>query len=283
MTDVREAVVRQGRWPVVLCIVLVFVFTWVVWVPRAAGVPVGVVGQLWTWMPAVAAVVAAALTGGRTALRDLGSRLVRWRVGWWWWLLVIAGPAAFSMLVAGVYGLVGGSAAAAVPSVLTGSLVQIPLLLVILAMTDGLGEEPAWRGFVLPRMLAYGNALVASLVLGVVWALWHLPLQWTAGYAQFQLPSWLLVLDVSAKSVIFTWVFLRTRGSALIAIVLHAAMNVFVVSPAEVVTGDLLLPTLATATKWVLVAVMVIVGGSQLAPPRRRHMAGTSGSPPLRP
>ena len=51
----------------------------------------------------------------------------------------------------------------------------------------------------------------------------------------------------------------------------------------EVVTGDLLLPTLATATKWVLVAVMVIVGGSQLAPPRRRHMAGTSGSPPLRP
>jgi membrane protease YdiL (CAAX protease family) len=276
MTDVGEVVARQGRRPIVLCVVLVYAFTWVVWVPRAAGVPVGVVGQLWTWMPAVAAVVAAALTGGRTALRDLGSRLVRWRVGWGWWLLVIAGPAAFSILVAGVYGRLGGSAAAAVPSVLTGSLIQIPLVLAILAITDGLGEEPAWRGFMLPRMLAYGNALAASLVLGVVWALWHLPLQWTAGYAQYQLPVWLLVLDVSAKSVIFTWVFLRTRGSALIAIVLHASMNVFVVSPAEAVTGDLWLPILATAAKWVLVAVMVIACGSRLAPRRQRQLARIS-------
>ena len=266
-----EAVGRQGRWPVVLCLVLVYLFTWVLWVPRAAGVPVGMVGRLWTWMPAIAAVVATALTGGRKALLDLGSRLVRWRVGWWWWFLIIAGPAAFSMLVAGLYGLVGGSAAAAVPSVLRASVVQIPLLLVILAMTDGLGEEPAWRGFALPRMLEYGNALTASLILGVVWALWHLPLQWTAGYAQFQLPWWLLLLDVSAKSVIFTWVFLRTRGSALIAIVLHATTNLFVVSPAEAVTGDLLLPMLATATKWLLVALMVISGGSQLVS-RDKHV-----------
>ena len=282
MSDGRETVLREGRRPIVLCLVLVYSFTWVVWVPRAAGVPVGVVGQLWTWMPAIAAVVAAALTGGRTALRDLGSRVVRWRVGWQWWLMVIAGPAVFSMVVAGVYGLVGGSATAAVPTVLTGSLAQIPLLLVIVAITDGLGEEPAWRGFMLPRMLAYGNALVASLVIGVVWALWHLPLQWTAGYAQYQLPVWLLVVDLAAKSVIFTWVFLRTRGSALIAIVLHAATNVFAVSPARAVTGDLLLPVLATAAKWVLVAVMVIFGGSQLAPRHRRRL-GSAAKTPLSP
>lgn len=67
MTDVREAVVRQERWTVVVCLVPVYVLTWVVWVRRAAGVPVGMVGQL---VPAVAALVAAALTGGRTGLRD---------------------------------------------------------------------------------------------------------------------------------------------------------------------------------------------------------------------
>ena len=55
---------QLARYPLVLFFVLAFVLTWVVWVPRAAGVPVGVVGQLWTWIPAIAAILAAALTGG---------------------------------------------------------------------------------------------------------------------------------------------------------------------------------------------------------------------------
>ncbi len=268
MTDVGEVVVRQGRRPVVICLVLVYGLTWVVWVPRAAGVPVGIVGQLWTWMPAVAAVVTAALTGGRAAVRDLGTRLARWRVGWQWWLAVLAGPAVFSVVVAALYGAVGGSTAAALPAVLTGSMAQLPVLLTLLVLTDGLGEEPAWRGFLLPRLLDLHGALGVSLVLGVLWALWHLPLQWTPGYGPYQQPWWLLLLDVTAKSVVFTWVFLRTRGSLLVAVVLHGTTNVFVVSPAPAVTGDALLPVMATAAKWVLVGLMVAAGGSQLAPRR---------------
>src|SRR5918992_4508410 len=89
--------------PLLAFFMLAFAITWAVWVPRAAGVPVGAVGQLWTWIPAVAALLAAALTGGRGALRELGSRLVRWRVGWQWYLVVILGPAAFSLAVAVVY------------------------------------------------------------------------------------------------------------------------------------------------------------------------------------
>jgi hypothetical protein len=85
------------RRPLTTFFVLAFGLTWVVWVPRAAGVPVGVVGQVWTWIPAVAALIAAAITGGRPALADLGSRLVRWRVGWRWYLVVILGPAVFSL------------------------------------------------------------------------------------------------------------------------------------------------------------------------------------------
>jgi uncharacterized protein len=160
---------------------LAFGITWAVWVPRAVGIPVGAVGQLWTWVPAVAALLAAALTGGRGALRDLGARLVRWRVGWRWYLVVVLGPAAFSVAVALLYALMGGSFAAATPPVLRGEtpLVILPLFLVVLFITDGVGEELAWRGFALPRLLASYNALVASLILGVLWALWHLPLVWT--------------------------------------------------------------------------------------------------------
>jgi uncharacterized protein len=251
--------------PLVTFFLLAFGLTWVVWVPRALGAPLDTVGMAWTWAPAIAALLAAALTGGRDAVRELGSRLVRWRVGWQWYLVVILGPAAFSLALAGIYTLFGGSwADAAPPAILEGPLVLLPLFLVILTLTDGLGEELAWRGFALPRLLTRYNALVASLVLGVIWALWHLPLLWTEGNSMFHLPVWLLLLDVTAKSVLFTWVFLHTRGSVLIAMLFHGATNLFLVSPDVAGTGDLALPVLAMVAKWVLVGIVLVVAGPSL-------------------
>jgi membrane protease YdiL (CAAX protease family) len=253
------------RHPLVIFFLLVFILTWAVWVPRASGAPLGVVGQVWTWAPAIAALLAAALTGGRGALRELDSRLVRWRVGWQWYLVVILGPAAFSLALAGIYTLFGGSwAEAAPPAILEGPLLLLPLFLVILTLTDGLGEELAWRGFALPRLLTRYNALVASVVLGVIWALWHLPLLWTEGNSMFHQPLWLLLLDVTAKSILFTWVFLHTRGSVLIAMLFHGATNLFIVSPDVASTGDLALPVLAMVAKWVLVGIVLVVAGPSL-------------------
>ena len=121
-----------------------FGLTWVVWVPRAAGASLNTVGQAWTWALAIAALLAAALTGGRAAVREPEARLVRWRVGWRWYLVVILGPAVFSLVVAGVYVMLGGSwADAAPPAIREGPLMMLPLFLVILTLTDGLGEELA--------------------------------------------------------------------------------------------------------------------------------------------
>src|SRR5918993_3501384 len=253
------------RYPLVTLFLLAFGLTWVVWVPRAAGAPLGTVGMAWTWVPAIAALLAAALTGGRGALRDLGARMVRWRVGWQWYLVVVVGPALFSVVVAGVYVMLGGSwANAAPPALLQGSLLLLPLFLAILTLTDGLGEELAWRGFALPRLLTRYNALVASVVLGVIWALWHLPLLWTEGNGMFHLPVWLLLLDLTAKSVLFTWVFLHTRGSVLIAMLFHGATNLFLVSPEVASTGDLGVAVLAMVGKWVLVGIVLVVAGPSL-------------------
>jgi membrane protease YdiL (CAAX protease family) len=260
------------RHPLTTFFLLAFGITWVVWVPRAAAtqgllstnLPI-VVGQVWTWAPAIAALLAAALTGRRDAVRDLGARLVRWRVGWQWYLVVILGPAAFSLAIAGIYALLGGSWAAAAPAALReGSLMMLPLFLVILTLTDGLGEELGWRGFALPRLLTRYNALVASLILGVLWALWHLPLVWTEGAPMYQLPVWLFLVDIPAKSVLFTWVFLHTRGSVLLAMLLHGATNLFAVSPTLTGTGDLTLPLLAAGAKWVLVLAVIMVAGPRL-------------------
>jgi uncharacterized protein len=253
------------RYPLVTFFVLVYVFTWVVWVPRLLGDVPFLIGRAWTWAPAVAALVAAAIVGGRGALRDLGARLVRWRVGWPWYVVVILGPAVFSVAVAGIYGLVGGSWASAVPPALVDTpLPLLALFLLIYAFTDGIGEEVAWRGFALPRLLSRYSALLASLILGILWALWHLPLLWTEGSAMYQQPIWLPLVDITAKSVLFSWVFVHTRGSVLIAILFHASTNLFLVSPSQTAAGDLTLPALAAAAKWILVLILIAITGSSL-------------------
>jgi len=167
-------------------LVVTFALTWAVWVPRALGVQVGLIGRLWTWAPAWAALGCAAVMYGR------------------------------------------------------------------------LGEELAWRGYLLPRLLIRHRAVSASLILGVIWWLWHLPLVWTAGAAIEGRQLWLLLADLMAMSLIFTYVFLGTTGSVLIAILLHAATNLFAVSPPSGPDGDLTVPLVALVMKIVLVTALFL-------------------------
>ena len=91
-------------------------------------------------------------------------------------------------------------------------------------------EEPGWRGFALPRLQARLGPLGGTLLLGVLWGVWHLP--------QYLVPTWaeesgglhpanvvLFLLMVLALAPIMTWLFNRTRGSVLLAILAHASVN----------------------------------------------------------
>jgi len=245
------------RHPLTVFFVLALGATWAVWIPRAAGVPMGIIAELSTWIVALAAVLAAALTGGRDAVKDLGARLLRWRVGLRWYVLVILGPAAFALTSAGVFLALGGTWSQAVPGFLTGNLAFLPLFILLAALTDGLGEEVGWRGFALPRLLVHHTPWLATLILAGLWALWHAPLLWTQGRVLYGQPWWLFVLDIAAKAIIFSWVFLRTRGSLLIAVLLHATSNVFGVSPAVSATGSLSLPMIAVGLEWVLAMIVL--------------------------
>jgi len=90
---------------------------------------------------------------------------------------------------------------------------------------SALAEEPGWRGFALPRLQAKFNPLVSSLILGVLWAVWHAPGRFGGIEAKSlsdTLVEWVLILFVT---VIFTWLFNRTKGSILATALLHPAMN----------------------------------------------------------
>jgi hypothetical protein len=141
------------RFPTTTFMILTFVITWVVWVPRALASqrylhsewPV-TIGPFSTYEPAVAAVLAAALSGGRARLPELGSRLIRWRARWWLYLVVLLGPAAFWMCVVAVNALGGSSERLARPILAEQGWRAAVLLFFFLAATDGVGET-GWRGY----------------------------------------------------------------------------------------------------------------------------------------
>jgi membrane protease YdiL (CAAX protease family) len=96
-------------------------------------------------------------------------------------------------------------------------------LLIYVFYHGPLGEEPGWRGFALPRLLRLHGPLVGSLILGPLWALWHLPLFWVPAW-DFPPTVLNIVMFVIASipfTIIMTWVFNNTKGSVLIAILLH--------------------------------------------------------------
>ncbi len=86
-----------------------------------------------------------------------------------------------------------------------------------------LGEEPGWRGFALPRMQQRFGPTFGSILLGVLWAGWHLPLFLLQGWGN--MPLWAFTLTLVALTVILTFAVNISRGSVLIAILLHATFN----------------------------------------------------------
>ena len=144
------------------------------------------------------------------------------------------------------------------------------------------GEELGWRGFALPRLQQHRNALDASILLGLVWGLWHLPLYFVLGTGQSAMLSagtspafaiggflgWTIGL-----SVLFTWLFNQTGGSLIVVILFHAAVNLAAFLPTAVGSGGAasLLNVLIT---W-LVAIWVVVryGRARLASPPRVEVA----------
>ena len=87
------------------------------------------------------------------------------------------------------------------------------------------GEELGWRGYALPKLLETRSALTASVILGVVWGLWHLPTFFSSSAPQQGLPIVAFVLMTIEYSIIMSWIYLHTRGSVLIATLCHGAIN----------------------------------------------------------
>jgi membrane protease YdiL (CAAX protease family) len=207
---------------------LAYGLTWLFWLPiglaRAGWFELPVtedrLATLGQFGPFASAIILAALDGRSGGTLGLLGRLVQWRVNPVWFAVVLLLPPVCMYGAIAGHALVHGSAVAL--SLPGDASTLLPHLLMTLVTGGPLGEEPGWRGFALPRLQSAWHPVPASVLLGVIWAVWHLPLWWIADVpASFGV----YLVGVIPLTYLFTWVFNHTKGSVLVALLFHASLN----------------------------------------------------------
>ena len=206
------------RYPLIVFFVLAYVFSWWPWPLYAFGLSPS---PIIAFGPFLAAILVLALTTGKGGVVTLLRRMVRWRVRPVWYAVALLLPVAISGGAALLNVVVLGASAPSPAELGAWSgLVPTFFLRLLVPGIGGAWEEPGWRGYALPKLQGGHSALLASLILGVVWAFWHLPLM-VIGQIHLSDPVYII-----AWTVVLTWVFNNTNGSVLIAMLMHNMHNV---------------------------------------------------------
>ena len=202
--------------------------------------------------PGLVAILLSLLASGRRGLGDLFRPIKTWRVGIGWYAFALLFTLAVRLVGAGLDRLLGRAHEVVSPLIqVYGDKYLLMLPAVIISAIPGtLGEELGWRGFAQPRLQARHTALISSVVVGLIWGIWHIP-----NLLFFEEPSVLLIVDVLGLvpvAVLYAWLYNNTEGSLLLVWLMHLA---------DQVVPNLLgsLPTLTDEILVWIVAVIVVL------------------------
>jgi membrane protease YdiL (CAAX protease family) len=271
---------QESMWGAVVTrfIILAYGISWFFWVPAVViWLRMGIEPPWWLYVaallgaygPSVAAIIVAQHEGGGEGRRSLLRMLSVWRAGWAWWAVAVLGFPAMLLAAVALYGMTGG----VVGEFAAGSwYLTIPVVMLTALPFGPLGEELGWRGYALPKLQERHNALVSSLIIGALWAFWHLPVFWAPGAAlapgtpvgPVSVGSYWL--SVTGTAILFTWLFNNTRGSVLLAIILHLSVNasgriIFPMFPDLGSDGTAAVTMWSNVVKWAVVILVVAVFG----------------------
>jgi hypothetical protein len=203
--------------------------------------------------PSITAIILTGLWEGRNGLRRMGRRLIQFNIGWRWYLAVLGMIALITMGEVLVTISLGHPFDLSLFFAQLGSF--IPLIII-----GPLSEELGWRGYAQDRLQTRFHSTVASLIIGILWSLWHLPLFFIVGTSQYELglPFLPFLLSVTSLSVLMGWVYNSTQRSLWSAILVHW---IYTYSSQVISTGFTETPTSSwlRCIPYILVAALVVV------------------------
>ncbi|MCJ7736836.1 MAG: CPBP family intramembrane metalloprotease [Anaerolineae bacterium] len=180
--------------------------------------------------PLLAALIVTGATEGRTGVRKIFQSMFSRQVKARWW-------AAAVLLLAGLFAMataLGVLTGGATPDLRAGVYLNggNAIVVILLLLVGSFGEEPGWRGFALPRLQKGRSPLKATLILTLVWWLWHLPTYWTLPFAMNAVQQYGFVAAFGIQFVVLlmlstlcTWVYNGSGGVVLMPVLLHAGWN----------------------------------------------------------
>ncbi len=280
-----SAFVRE--YPAISLLILAMIFGTAPSLAVATGLLPPAASQLGALSSSLAAIVLVLVEGRKGGLRELLRRFLIWRVGIPWWAFTLLFAIIPSVAALYLFDLLGGPPVdwSGLPPLYT----VVPMFL-MLTIAAGMGEEFGWRGFLLPRLQTRHNALVSALIVGVVWAIWHIPLFFIKGTSQYDMRTqdglFPVMLGYSAfvivSSIQFAWVFNNTKGSVLLAAVMHGASNAWggYIDVYRGHFGGIL--TFLAVSVLVSIIIVLVAGPTDLSRTNKRNVLELEGAQPER-
>ena len=233
-------------------------FAFIYFFPHQPLQPWSLVWFLSIFSPSFSALIVAGIIGGLPEMRRLLQGFTRWRVGLRWYFaaaFLVLGPLAICL----IYLALGNRAAGLQPGATPLSLLGIVLFTLF---SGPIAEELGWRGFALPRLQSKYTALVSSLVLGLVWCCWHIPLFFVTGATQMSIPFPIYLVLVLTITIYLTWLYNNTRGSLPITILAHFAYNLtgFLTGPLGLMPPMLFYMSAGSLLGLLVVAIIFVFG-----------------------
>jgi len=226
-----QAIRRIQEHPLAAFFILTYLISWGCWSLLISGVPEGLFTSLYLlsqFGPFISALAVSLILG--VGFRDWLSSLSTWRASWQWYVLALAIPVAILTLSSMMMYMVGidvemNEVWSRLPS-------YVPMLIMI-TLIAGLGEEPGWRGFALPRLQRMRTPIESTLILGLGWSLWHAPLLLLdQEFASMGISNpWLLtavalttMVMIASLAFIYTWMY-NSTGSLVVMMILHGSIT----------------------------------------------------------
>ncbi|MES2674002.1 MAG: type II CAAX endopeptidase family protein [Pseudomonadota bacterium] len=224
------------KYKVLAFVVFAYAFSWLCWLPvvhvvqsdlfKSPGWAIALI-FLGGYGPTLSALLIQSIIGGWVGVKTLLKKLLMWRIGFKWFGLILFVWPIINALALGIYWSVGGE----LGSVNYGLLPWIPAVYLVSLFLGPLAEELGWRGFALPILYKKYGFFQSSILLGVIWAMWHAPLFWAAtgtaisGFPVTVAMILIFILGTTGTNIIYTWLYKNTQGGAFVGVLAHLSTN----------------------------------------------------------